>query len=629
MLAAVRIWILLSTLLVSAGWILSTLHQLNRAGYAIIFAFAGIAGVFWCRKNRWPARENFSNAVRKFFHRCRRPLPLLFLALAVMTLVAGALYLPANNDSNEYRIPRVWHWLAEGQWHWIPTLDDRMNIAGCGFEWLSAPVMLFTHTDRFIFLINWISYLMLPGLIFSVFTRLGVRPRVAWWWMWLLASGWCYVMQAGSLVNDSFTVIYALVAVDFALRAREKNCVADLWLSLLAAALVTGAKQTSIPLAALWLAAAWPGARLLLSRKWLTMLAAATGLLVSALPLTYFNLAHTGSWVGVPPDSIWAQCALKSPFWGVVGNVFCVPQQNLQPPYLPGVNAWNDAMFQFLQTPFGAHFTSFEHFGRMAQGASEANAGIGLWLVILLLVSIWGARHYRAVMPVKKITGGQSRLLRLLPWGLLLVFMAKVGTYPSARQLAAYYVFLFPVFLACPGHTGLVRRNWWQMLGLLVMLLTAALLVVARDRPLFPAETILVPLKEKHPGWKFLAKAWDSYACRLSIETQRKVFQDSLPTDETVVGYATVRGSQEAALWLPFGRRRVQRILPRDTPQQLQQAGIHYAVVDADGLKMLGKTLEQWTTEHHGAVFDQLSFEKQPGQTSSDYLVRLLPDKQP
>ena len=146
---------------------------------------------------------------------------------------------------------------------------------------------------------------------------------------------------------------------------------------------------------------------------------------------------------------------------------------------------------------------------------------------------------------------------------------------------------------------------------------------------MIPAKTILMPMKEKHPVWKFLAKAWDSYACRLSVEAQRKVFKNSLPSEETVVGYATVRGSQEAALWLPFGSRRVQRVLPGDTPQSLQLAGIHYVVADADGLERLGKSIEQWTTEHHGVVVDQLSFETQPGQTSSDYLVRLLPDKQP
>jgi hypothetical protein len=627
MLNAVRIWILLSTALVSAGWILSALHQLNRAGYGVVFALAGAAGFIGWEQTRRPLREVFFRAGRKFRRRCKHPLPLLFLALALLALAGGSLYFPSNNDSNEYRIPRVWHWLAQEQWHWIPTLDDRLNIAGCGFEWLAAPLMLFTHTDRFIFLINWVSYLMLPGLIFSVFTRLGVRPRVAWWWMWLLASSWCYVMQAGSTANDSFAVIYALAAVDLALRAREKKSVADLWLSLLAAALLTGAKQTCLPLAALWLVAVWPGARLLLARPRMTLLAGAVGLLVSGAVLIFFNLEHTGSWVGVPPDSRWSQCALKSPFWGVVGNAFCIPEQNLQPPYLPGANAWNAAMHRFVQTPFGAHFASFENFGCLAQGASEANAGLGLCIVMLTLVSIWGARRHRpaVTLPAGEKGGGQSRLLRWLPWGLLLLFMAEVGSYPNARQLAAYYVFLFPSFLVGSGHASLVRRRWWQRLGLLAMLLTAGLLVVARNRPLFPAETWLVPLKEKHPGWKFLARAWDSYACRLSVETQRNVPHNRLPANEAVVGYATVSGTQEAGLWLPFGQRRVERVLPDDTPQKLQAEGVHFVLLDSDGLEMLGLTVADWTNRYDGVLIDTIAYESQPGSTNRDYLVRLNP----
>ena len=181
MLSLVRSWIVLSTLLVTSGWILSALHELNRVGYGVVFVLAVIALFFWKQKTQWHPAKSLLQLSGKFRKRFKRIAPLLFLALAVMALVGGALYVPQNNDSNEYRIPRVWHWLAAGQWHWIHTFDSRMNIAGCGLEWLYAPLMLFTRTDHAIFLPNWISFLMLPGLTFSVLTRLGVRPRVAWW----------------------------------------------------------------------------------------------------------------------------------------------------------------------------------------------------------------------------------------------------------------------------------------------------------------------------------------------------------------------------------------------------------------------------------------------------------------
>ncbi len=54
-------------------------------------------------------------------------------------------------------------------------------------EWMMAPPFLLFKTDRLFFLIDFISYLFLPGLIFSVFNGLGIGKRISWWWMWGLA----------------------------------------------------------------------------------------------------------------------------------------------------------------------------------------------------------------------------------------------------------------------------------------------------------------------------------------------------------------------------------------------------------------------------------------------------------
>lgn len=636
MLNVVRTWILLSTLLVGAGWVLSACHQLNRTGYGIIFALAAVA-VFLCReKIQWPTGKNFVRALHKFPRRFKRAAPLLFLALAMMSLVAGALYISGDGDSYGYRIPRVLHWLGQQRWHWIRTLDDRMNIVDCGFEWLSAPLILFTNSDRFIFLINWVSYLMLPGLIFSVFTRLGVRPRVAWWWMWLLASGWCYVLQADTTHNDSFPVIYALASVDLALRAFEKQRVSDLWLSLLSAALLTGMKQTLIPLVALWLVAAWPTARWLLARPLATIGVLAAGLVVSAAPLTFFNLEHTGSWTGIsahlaPASQLWGTSA-ASPFWGVIGNAFCLPVENLLPPFFPWADAWNGAMHRFLQTPFGAHFRFFQSFGYLSRAIHDGSAGIGLGICVLVLISLWAMFRQKRMAPA----GGAStfgklnrrlQLLQIIPWLLLVVFMAKVCTSNPARLMAPYYVFFFPPLLISAAHSRLVRQRWWQRLALLVMLVTAMLVVLSRSRPLFPAQTLMAWLQTRHPQSKLLSEARAAYDFRSSFDKVRYAFKNTLPRDEKVVGYVTGAGGAEVGLWLPLlGQREVERILPADTPNQLRRAGIHYVVIDEAGLQMRNESIGQWLARNDGTLADQMSYHDDPDGPQLDlYLVHLNP----
>jgi hypothetical protein len=624
MLNVVKIWILFSTLLVASGWILSALHQLNRAGYLAVFALAAVGCLWWQRKTKWRPEKNFRGLLSKFQRRFKRPAPLLFFVLVLMTLAAGALYVPLNNDANEYRSPRIWHWLAEQQWHWIRTLDFRMNVVGCNFEWLVTPLMLFTKHDRALFLANWISFLMLPGLVFSVFIRLGVRRRVAWWWMWILPSSWCYFMQAAADCNDSFAVIYALASIDFALRAREKNRITDLWLSILAIGLLTGAKQTDLPLVLPWLVAIIPNWRLAKNNALSTAGIGALALLSSALPLAYLNLKYAGSWMGMPANlGVW-KLAPPPPAWCFIGNLFCIPAENLHPPIFPLADRWDKLMEHFLQTPFGSHFQSFENFGYMSRGMGEGDAGVGLWIVLLVCVSVVAAYFYRQ----KNQPPLQNRWivwLRWAPFVSLAVFMAKVATIENARQLAAYYVLLFPVFLVASGHARLVREKWWQRSSLTAIVLSIAMLVIARDRPLFPANTILPLLAEKYPQWKFLAREQQSYACRLALETQRNAFRNTIPAEEKVLGYAAVRGEQEPGQWIPFGRRRVERVLPDDTASQLQAKGIHYVLVDSSGLDLLNMTIGDWTN-HYGAVLvDSSGLETSPGIIATDYLVRLNP----
>ena len=65
-------------------------------------------------------------------------------------------------------------------------------------------LLLFTRSDRGIFLLNFVPFLLLPGLLFSFWTRLGVRGRIGWHWMWLLPTGYSFLLQAGSAGSDIY-----------------------------------------------------------------------------------------------------------------------------------------------------------------------------------------------------------------------------------------------------------------------------------------------------------------------------------------------------------------------------------------------------------------------------------------
>ncbi|MEI9863105.1 MAG: hypothetical protein WDN00_00810 [Limisphaerales bacterium] len=202
-----------------AGWLLAALHQLNPAGYALMLLPGFFLAGAWLKKNPPPPFRP-----QKFVRRFRRPLPFFFLLVTILVFLGGVLYAPNNFDALTYRLPRMLNWLAAGHWFWIPTINERQNVSGVVWEWIAMPMLALTRLDRGLFLINAIGFLLMPGLLFSIFRRLGVARRVAWTWMWLVPLAYGYATQAGGIGNDLTGTVLLLLSVYHGLRARQFRC---------------------------------------------------------------------------------------------------------------------------------------------------------------------------------------------------------------------------------------------------------------------------------------------------------------------------------------------------------------------------------------------------------------------
>src|SRR5258706_3525784 len=141
----VALWIVFCAFCSCTGWILSALHQLNAAGYALAFVFGFAAIVLLRRKcfTGYTPRWNW----RKLRRRFGRAFPLAFLILAVLAVLGGALYAPNNYYALAYRVPRVLQWLAHGRWHCVPTEFQQLNLTADSFEWVFPPLIALTHND--------------------------------------------------------------------------------------------------------------------------------------------------------------------------------------------------------------------------------------------------------------------------------------------------------------------------------------------------------------------------------------------------------------------------------------------------------------------------------------------------
>jgi hypothetical protein len=607
-------WVWLCAFLNCAGWGLSAIHQLNGSGYAVVLLAGLAAWLCWLGKtgSSWP---RFCG--RGFCRRFRRPFPMAFLILAAMAFVGGLLYPPSNYDTLAYRLPRLLHWLAAGHWHWIHTNFARMNgHAAYGFEWISAPFIALLKTDRPLFLINLVSFLLLPGLIFSVFTRLGVCRRVAWNWMWIVPTGYCFLLQAGSLGDDLFGAPFALAAVDFALRARDSKSPRDFLTSMIAAALMTSAKISNLPLLLPWalalLPSLWPMARRPVTTAAVCLLAG----FASVLPTVVLNTHYAGSWSAGDVHG----SGIRALMLKVAVNPILLTAQNFVPPVFPLAEKWNRGVNSIVPHPLDADLNRVFDFGgkpfELPEMQIEENAGLGFGVCLLLLISVTAAWRFRDQEP--PVHSCLQKWVRRAAWISLVAVVTQSWIGQPARTISSYYCLLIPALLVNPGHERLVRRPGWQRSAWVVFVLAALLLILSPARPLFPVMHLLG--KMKNPPVR-LQKVYTIYRARpVAFAPVLK----ALPRDVHVLGMITF-DDPEATLWFPLGSRRIEHVCPQDSAADLKKSGIEYILVKEPVVETFFQcSFDDWRRKVNAQVVARIPLDLRASSGVRDwYLVKL------
>ena len=581
-----------------AGWSLSALGQLNRAGYLIFFAAA--AAVYLLSR---PAPDGQADQKKftwkKTSRRFRRPLPAVFLGLALLIFLGGVLYPPTNYTGLTYRVERVLQWLAHGQWFWIHTPNYRMNDRACGIEWLYAPVLLFTKSDRALFLVNFLPFLLLPGLVFSVFTRLGVSGRVAWKWMWLLPAGYNFLLQAGSVANDTFPTAFALAAIYFGLRARSSQKISDVVSSLLAAALLTGAKASNLPLLLPWAILIFPQLPLLRKKFFSSAATILIAALISFLPTAILNVHFCGDWTGAVLES--QGLAMNHPLVGIWGNALLLIFNHLVPPLFPLAGWWNEHALEllprFLMTPMLANFEPGFH--AVGELPTEDWAGLGMGLALLLGASVGASFFYRKT-PAPR-SPNILRLVLLSSWLALLAYCAKSGMVTPQRLIAPYYPLLIASLLIGGHHAEIVRRGWWKCLAGAALVSSFVILILSPDRPLWPAKTILAKLVAQPPEKPALSRALNVYTTYSLRSDPLAGVRDLLPPKAQTVGFVAGPDDMDVSLWRPFGGRRVEHFFAAEPPEKIGRQ-VRCAVVGGYNLKLNNIRIEDWLQQSGGEL---------------------------
>jgi hypothetical protein len=627
---AIAIWIWLCAYLNCTGWLLSAIHGLNVTGYAIALAI-WIVTLFAVKKlfvSSTPSAASGALCFRKFAHRFKKPLPLAFLVLSVMAFAGGALYAPSNYDGLAYRLPRVLHWLAAGQWQWVHTNFPRLNNRACGMEWVSAPLISLFRTDRLLFLINIISFLFLPGLAFSVLARLGVRRWVAWYWMWIAPTGYCFLLQAGSISNDAFAAPFALAAIDFALRARISKRPAELFWSILAAAMLTSSKTSNLPLLLPWGIAILPSLKLLLQRPIATAIVSLIAVFASFLPTAVLNAHFSGDWSGtaLEADKPHGDLVFRS-----AANIALVGIVNVTPPVFPEAGRWNSfvqkklppnlnvRLHETLIEPEAAEFKAQEM-------QIEENAALGFGVTVLLLISVASAVAHRRKFFSLSFYPAESlcrTCIIITPWISTFALLTQSEIYAIGRILAPFYILLLPLLLLPSGHELLVKKVWWRCAVFVVFVMAALLLIISPARPLFPVRTVLSNIESHHSDSKLLARVKEVYSVYRDRNHAFAPALDALPPRLKILGLVTY-DDPETSLWQPYGSRRIIHVCPSDSAADLKAEGVEYILAKPSLFGTQFPGFDDWLAGVNARLVQKIQLNLRADNGVNDwYLVKL------
>ncbi len=594
------LWILFCSGCSISGWALSAVGCLNRPGYIAAFcAFVGV--LFW-----WGKVIGFESdsRVRKPFWllRSRWKLPKAWVLLFALIALGGVIYPPNNYDYLTYRFPRVLHWWSEQGWYWIATINNRQNYSGTGFEWLMEPVFVFFKTDRLFFLINLISYLLLPGLIFSVFRQLGISGRVSWWWMWLLPAGYCFALQAASAGNDSFAAVYALGSIYYALRSKGSSS-GNLALSIFSVALLTGAKAANLPLVLPWALAIFLNRGRLFSklRPGLLVVTCILALLASFLPTALFNIRFTGDYTGDPNNS--GKMKVEHPVSGIIGNGLQLAAFNLAPPIWPKSSNWYPLLPADIKNLLQQDFPRCD----LAPGEMQIEevAGIGLGLTAFAGLILGMGLTNRIILRRKGADPAATHggWIAAGAWVAVLVYMSKIGSESGPRLIAAYYPLLLAGVLRLASLDGLVTgRRLFKTVGWCAVLSAFPLIILNPARPLFPIQIVQSFLSSWNVPESLRNRYEQVYGVYASRYDGYSKLNPFIPPAEQVVGFMTNGNDPEAPLWRPFGSRSIVEVTADESREQLLRDHVQIVVVGEDGLtnnfhSNIEELTERWSAQ--------------------------------
>jgi hypothetical protein len=570
-----KVYVISLSALIASGWSLSILGQLNGAGY--LFAIPLFFLALWkiCSCSKITTRSDLKICWRRY----NGIIPFTFLVISALCLIGAIAHSPNNYDFLTYRLPRLLHWQEFEAWHWISTLNARMNYSGPNAEWILSPLLAWTSSERLLFIPNIWAFFLVPSAIFVVFRGMGVRNRAAWWAMWIIPSAYCFVSQAGSTGNDLLGAALFVISIAFLFRAKKTGEFEWAGMSVLAICICSGIKASNLPLGLAWFGAALPVLHIFLTSWKKSAFVAIFAIACSFVPMSVLNTVHAGNWKGAGPsdDSLVAKSALG----GLIGNSVLVIAGAIQPPILQKPAPVNEFLNGTLpDTALNLLERDFPRFIlKLGELPTEEGAGLGLAVTGLLSCGIVSIPFFR-IREKWLLFNRLGVFIFAANCMALFAYMALMGSESAARLISPYYFLLLSLPFALIGNNRLLRSKIWKTGAFLAMASSLIIPLVTPSRPILP----IAQLAENFlPQSNFANRINEVYSVYANRSDNLAPVRDLLPEDAKRIGFISSGDDSEMSLWKPYGSKRsVVHIIPgKPFPENLDAL-----VVSSYGFKM-------------------------------------------
>lgn len=579
---ALSLAIRLGSAAVVVGWLLSACGQLNGRGYLVLGIPLGLAvTILTFRENNARVDQKTAKRLGKWLKH-RRWLPLIYFLTLALIIAGSILHEPNNFDGLSYREPKVLYWLDHQRWHWIASPYEAINYTLPNYEWLTVPFFLATRGFHSTVVLNWISFLFLPSLIFTLLRAFGARGRAAFDWMWIFTSGYIIVMEAGGIGNDITGLVALLAALHCANRFVAHGKSSYLFDALLAAGFCTGVKLSNVPL---------PGFVLILLLRNLAGLRAKratltagliAALAISALLPVINNVRHAGTIFG----STTKLDQIDNPVAGWIGNGLITVVSAFEPPVFPSAKTIMPAIERKLGPGLLAwlqlHYEKFSL--RVHELPQEEIGGLGIGITAALLISagVWlrtrGQRTGTGPLP------GLLRWQRVAWWGWLvfaaLVIASKLGTgLPFPRNMLPWYPLALAPLAAFFGRAPLGRSLIWRIGAPLAALSVWPAIFLNPARPLLPPTTMVNIAQKLHlPAGmqERMQVTYEVYGKRADVFAELRT---DLPPGTPVLGLVSDASEPTVSFWKPYFSRRCVYLITDAEMRAAPKDSVRYFVV--------------------------------------------------